>query len=334
MFGRSVLRVWFTILLLVLLGTNLFLSRQKTLVPSDCIITLGRDASRNYDGIVNGHGLQGEEREAQRSFISSANSTGVSNSAHTSLIEWSNVAYMQYATDVPHLCNSIMIFESLHRLRSRADRLLLYPSDFSVQSNTIAGNLLRKARDEYGVKLMPVQLQIRPGADYSDATVLQPMDELLLLPSVPVAMPRAYWLDPDKRILGSHVLLVEPSAAEFRRVMKAIEKAKNNEYDMEILNNLYRDSAMVLPHKQYGLLTGEFRSNIHFAFLGNKDEEFDPEVVIKRAKYMKRLKNINRSASTTTSRAQETVALESFGIHFIKTLPRGRRFVRDSDALE
>ncbi|KAI5302606.1 N-acetylglucosaminyltransferase [Ascosphaera pollenicola] len=157
---------------------------------------------------------------------------------------------------------------------------------------------------------MPIQLQTKVGADStwgnsftkllvfnqtqydrvlsldSDAVVLQPLDELFLLPSVPVAMPRAYWLDPEKRILGSHVLLVEPSASEFKRVSKAMNKAKANEYDMDVLNNIYRDSAMVLPHRQYSLLTGEFRSTDHAAFLGSNDEEFDPDAVMKRAKYI------------------------------------------------
>jgi hypothetical protein len=32
-----------------------------------------------------------------------------------------------------------------------------------------------------------------------------------------------------------------------------------NRYDMELLNRRYGDSAMVLPHRQYGLLSGEFR---------------------------------------------------------------------------
>lgn len=99
-------------------------------------------------------------------------------------------------------------------------------------------------------------------------------------------MPRAYWLYPEKPILGSHVLLVEPSSSEFRRVVEAIGRTGANEYDMEVLNNLYKDSAMVLPHRQYSLLTGEFRSKSHAAFLGNKEEVFDPEAVLKAAKYV------------------------------------------------
>lgn len=29
---------------------------------------------------------------------------------------------------------------------------------------------------------------------------------------------------------------------------------------MEIVNNLYRDNAMILPHRPYDMLTGEYRN--------------------------------------------------------------------------
>ena len=40
-------------------------------------------------------------------------------------VDWSRFAYVQYATDQLYLCNSVMLFEILHRLESRADRLLI-----------------------------------------------------------------------------------------------------------------------------------------------------------------------------------------------------------------
>lgn len=43
-----------------------------------------------------------------------------------------------------------MIFETLHRLNSRADRFLMYPSRFSADENDdgAKSRLLRQARDE------------------------------------------------------------------------------------------------------------------------------------------------------------------------------------------
>ncbi|KAK9251623.1 nucleotide-diphospho-sugar transferase [Lipomyces tetrasporus] len=230
-------------------------------------------------------------------------------------IDWSRFAYVQYVTDTAYLCNSVMLFEILHRLGSKAHRLMMYPSSFTVDgASTEESRLLRQARDKYGVKLMPIEIQRRETSDDdgsatwaegftkllafnqtqydrvlsldSDSTVLQTMDELFLAPSAPVAMPRAYWLNFDDRILSAQLILIEPSESEFNRVMNAMNAAKSNDYDMEIVNNLYKDSCLVLPHRPYNLLTGEFRSDKHSDYLGNSEEEWDPEKIFKEAKFL------------------------------------------------
>ncbi|KAJ6171559.1 Golgi Precursor [Penicillium chermesinum] len=248
-------------------------------------------------------------------------------------VDWSRYAYIQYVTGTDYLCNSVMLFESLHRLGSKADRLMVYPEAFSLKGDDTSkeSKLLRIARDKYNVKLKPIHVQRRLGIDDtwaesytkllafnqtqydrvlsldSDSTVLrvslitdmaapsstpltqgftQSMDELFVLPSSPVAMPRAYWLNPHDRTLSSHLVLIQPSKFEFDRVMEAINNASSNDYDMEILNNLYKDSALVLPHRPYGLLTGEFRGDDHAAYLGNKLETWDPYRVLYEAKFL------------------------------------------------
>lgn len=115
------------------------------------------------------------------------------------------------------------------------------------------------------------------------------MDELFLLPPAPMAMPRAYWLGFDKRVLSSQIMLLQPSEFEFKRAFQGIEKAKANDYDMEIVNDLYKDSALILPHRPYDLLTGEFRnteSNTHDRYLGNDKEQWDPSAAFKEAKFL------------------------------------------------
>lgn len=52
-----------------------------------------------------------------------------------------------------------MIFESLYRLRSKAERLLMYPEEWSVDLESPNAELLRKARDKYNVRLQPVKIQ-------------------------------------------------------------------------------------------------------------------------------------------------------------------------------
>ncbi|KAJ6181417.1 hypothetical protein N7485_000059 [Penicillium canescens] len=146
----------------------------------------------------------------------------------------------------------------------------------------VEAKLLRIVRDKYNVKLKPIEIQKRGGVgDYtwaesytkllafnqtqydrvlsldSDSTVLQTMDELFLLPPSPVAMPRAYWLNPKDRVLSSQVVLITP-----------------------------RDSAFVFPHRPYDLLTGEFRSKKHESYLGNSREAWDPEKTLMEAKFL------------------------------------------------
>jgi hypothetical protein len=74
-------------------------------------------------------------------------------------VEWSRYAYIQYVTDSTYLCNSLMIFESLHRLGSKAERLMMYPNEWSTSLESPHAELLRKARDEHDVRLQPVQIQ-------------------------------------------------------------------------------------------------------------------------------------------------------------------------------
>ena len=80
-------------------------------------------------------------------------------------IDWSQFAYVQYVTNLPYLCNSVMLFESLHRLGCRPDRLMMYPSGFSLEDDSTEARLLRKARDEYKVILKPIEVQRRTSHD-------------------------------------------------------------------------------------------------------------------------------------------------------------------------
>lgn len=102
-----------------------------------------------------------------------------------------------------------------------------------------------------------------------------------------VAMPRAYWLGFEARVLSSQLLLLEPTEYEFDRVMNVTEASGSNDYDMDILTTMYQDSAMVLPHRPYDLLTGEFRgTGDHQKYLGNSQQTWDPDAILKEAKYL------------------------------------------------
>ena len=119
----------------------------------------------------------------------------------------------------------------------------------------------------------------------SDSTVLRPMDELFLVPPAPVAMPKAYWLRPNFDILTSGVLLVQPSKEEYERVVDRIGSAGPSEYDMDILNQLYGSTALVLPHRRYCLVSGEFRSDDHSNYLGPSGS-WDAAKIFSEAKFI------------------------------------------------
>ena len=123
----------------------------------------------------------------------------------------------------------------------------------------------------------------------SDSTLLQCLDELFLLPSSPIAMPRAYWeWGPERHQLSSQLLLVEPNATELARVMAVVETANDNKFDMDILDDMYEASAMVLPHRTYDLLTGEFRHarDDHAKYLGSPDAVWEGRQILAETKFV------------------------------------------------
>lgn len=221
-------------------------------------------------------------------------------------VDWSQYAYCQYVTNPDYLCNSVMIFEALDRVGAKASKVMMFPSDWDVTAENEIGRLIRQTQTRFNVQLSPIHVQHLSGeatwADSftkllafnqtqfkrvlsldSDATVLKSMDELFLMPSSPVAMPRAYWLE---NTLSSQLVLIEPSEFEFQRILKAFDSRSSHDFDMEIVNNLYGSDCIVIPHRKYDLLTGEFRAKEHRKYLGSQEETWDPQKVLDEAKFV------------------------------------------------
>jgi hypothetical protein len=77
-------------------------------------------------------------------------------------IDWTQYAYIQYVTNSDYLCNSVMLFETLHRLGSKAERLMLVPGQFGATQSWVL-DLMLKARDQYNVRLKLMDIQSRGG---------------------------------------------------------------------------------------------------------------------------------------------------------------------------
>lgn len=181
-------------------------------------------------------------------------------------IDWSLYAYSQYVTDDASMCNAFLIFESLDRLGSKAQRVLMYPEEWDAKDSDLSdrsAGLLAHAQRQYGVKLKRIQLlgvdgPVSPptkkkstsGWDASitklrafeldeyervlhldsDITLLQNLDELFKLPPAPIAMPRAYWTDvpPGEWPLSSLIMLIQPNAAETKQMYEQLQQWRLN----------------------------------------------------------------------------------------------------------
>ncbi|KAJ4334765.1 hypothetical protein N0V95_009079 [Ascochyta clinopodiicola] len=235
---------------------------------------------------------------------------------------WNNYAYSLYATDSATLCHALLLFDALARLGSRADRVLFYPQHWDTEVTSARdrdSQLLVLARDQYQVKLHPIKLLTVQGrtqdewtgtwdksvtkimafslayydrviAMDSDVTLLKNLDELFLLPPTPMAMPRAYWADSKPWPLTSMLMVLQPDLDEFERFKQTMgggghkELVDAHRFDMELVNERFEESALVLPHRPYALLTGEFRRHDHSAYLGNAFETWDADKVYGEAK--------------------------------------------------
>lgn len=203
-------------------------------------------------------------------------------------VTWRDFAYLTFATQVEDLCSSVMMVEALHRLGAKAERAILYSTDLEGAE----ARLLRKAREKYGAVLQPVtgetemlafnQTQYqRILVPDSDSTILRPMDELFLLPSTPVAMPRAYW---KENALFDALTLITPSTTLYELIQNA--RAESEESNADLLSRVFGSSIMVFPHRDYALVTQEFRKEDHAAYLGQQTEAWDAEKGVEDAKFV------------------------------------------------
>lgn len=166
-----------------------------------------------------------------------------------------------------------------------------YETTCKVKSN-VATDEYSGTWDKSVTKLLAFSLQYyeRVIALDSDMTLLQHIDELFLLPKTPIAMPRAYWVESKPWPLTSMLMVIQPNLVELETFKWRMTMGGNtmlvdaHKFDMELINERFEDSAMVLPHRPYALLSSEFRRNEHDVYLGDPKEKWDAEKVFQEAK--------------------------------------------------
>ncbi|KAL0944504.1 glucose n-acetyltransferase [Colletotrichum truncatum] len=220
-------------------------------------------------------------------------------------------AYAQYVTNIHYLCNAVINFGLLRRFGAKHDLVLIHPKNWlegiSPESKALAR--IRSERPEIQMRAFDVLSTNKGDATWhdsptkfqafaltewkrvfafdSDSLVLNNMDHYFLSPATPIAVSRAYWLtekntDTPKQVLGSHVMLIEPNEVFHQKIIKEAKASGN--FDMEIINHLFQNSAMVLPHRGLALLTGEFRAKDHSKYLApDEDEEWDAVAELSRS---------------------------------------------------
>jgi hypothetical protein len=87
-------------------------------------------------------------------------------------MDWSRLGYVQLVREHVELCSAVMLLADIHRMKSPAKKLLLFPRVWLKKSEddtydprmTTTRRLLRTAARRYGVSLIPIET-IVDGAD-------------------------------------------------------------------------------------------------------------------------------------------------------------------------
>jgi len=87
-------------------------------------------------------------------------------------MDWSRLGYVQVVREHVELCSAVMLLSDLHKMKSPAKRILMFPKLWLVESEddkygpqmSTTRRLLRTAARRYGVTLMPME-PIVEGAD-------------------------------------------------------------------------------------------------------------------------------------------------------------------------
>ncbi|CAO2651413.1 Nn.00g039830.m01.CDS01 [Neocucurbitaria sp. VM-36] len=171
-------------------------------------------------------------------------------------LDWSRLGYVQVVREHVELCSAVMLLSDLHRMKSPAKRILMFPRLWLVTNEddqygpemSTTRRLLRTAARRYGVTLMPME-PIVEGADdtlpssYSLASLYSLVDyERVMYLQGPGVLLDASALDsllafsksepmaafpatPERSDLSTSLLMIHPSQERFSQ-LKALRASK------------------------------------------------------------------------------------------------------------
>ncbi|KAH9125038.1 hypothetical protein LEN26_006231 [Aphanomyces euteiches] len=206
-------------------------------------------------------------------------------------------AYMLYATDDRTVCNAIIMAHNIRRTGTPMSIPIV-----TLVSKTVSTDRIQRLRDAH-IQVELVDLwsqQYTAGSDYwsdsltklyifqergydrviyldSDAWVHRNLDHLFSLGDAILWAPRAYYLG-EKLFFGSTLLVISPSNAAFQKIKDALAShAKQNYFDMDVLNDLWRLDCGYLP-SHYVVLTPTIVEEPTFGF-ANRSERINKTYV-------------------------------------------------------
>ena len=189
------------------------------------------------------------------------------NAATPSDLGPSTYAYVFYATKAEYACSVLISIDRLNNVFHTRQRIIVlvkptlssdYLSRFTAQNATVIPYepppLFDNDEPYYSdvlLKLVGFRLhQYIPSLKRvlildSDQLILQPLDHVFALPAVDLAAPRAYW----KGSFGftSAFLLVTLSERLWSRIELTLQTIEHNIFDMDLLNDMFAETVMLLP---------------------------------------------------------------------------------------
>lgn len=189
-------------------------------------------------------------------------------------------AYVFYATDAEYACSVLVNIDRLNNVFHTENRIIVlvkptisseYLSRFTAQNATVIPYEPPRLYDNdvpyytnVLLKLAGFRLhQYVPSLKRilildSDQIILQSLDHVFSLPAVDLAAPRAYWQGSPG--FTSAFLLVSLSDRLWKRIETAIKNIKDDIFDMDLLNKMFGETAMILPG-DYCTLNSQWETN-------------------------------------------------------------------------
>lgn len=178
-------------------------------------------------------------------------------------MDWSRLGYVQVVRERVELCSAVMMLADLHRMRSPARRILMFPRLWLAEAEETKNDpqtattwrLLRTAARRYGVTLMPMEpivdgVDVNLASSYSLASVYSLHDfERVIYLQGPGVLLDASALDsllafsksepmaaisttPDRKELSTSMMLIHPSQETFKKLKDVRAKKELSDQDL------------------------------------------------------------------------------------------------------